>query len=443
MNSSTTDIHILQFGTGNFLRGFFEPMIQDLNESGKPLKICIIQSTGGNSLEKLRKQNFEYHVLEAGIKNGKKVEKIQQITCIKDGLSLPNEAEKFLGFAENKNVKWIISNVTEAGLVWKNEGPIEKFAESFAGRLTQWLFKRFERLPQSETVILPCELLTGNGDILRDFVIRHAGSWLLPEEFFIWLDQQVYFFNNLVDRIVPGFPAHLNIPEKDSDPLLVQTEPYSFWAIQGCPDDVSRLPFIKSHSEVIIAAEIGDFALRKIRILNGCHTWMAVKNLWKTEVNTVGEFMGNSANRELMMRMLNQEIIPSIKLPKEELEKYAAEIFDRFANPFVAHQLRDIALNSVAKFKSRLLPVIEYSISTTKKVPPMAGKGLLYLTLSYLTKLEQVRDTAEALEFFRSIPSETVLEQQVKIVLEILFNLSWNEQWDALLQEILTENQFV
>lgn len=94
---------------------------------------------------------------------------------------------------------------------------------------------------------------------------------------------------------------------------------------------------------------------------------MAVKNLWKTEVNTVGEFMGNSANRELMMRMLNQEIIPSIKLPKEELEKYAAEIFDRFANPFVAHQLRDIALNSVAKFKSRLLPVIEYSISTTKK----------------------------------------------------------------------------
>ena len=441
MNSSTTDIHILQFGTGNFLRGFFEPMIQDLNNQDKSLNICIIQSTGGNSVEKLKTQNYEYHVLEAGIRHGEKVEKIQKITCVKDGLSLPHEAEKFLGFAENKNIKWIISNVTEAGLVWKKEGPIEEFAESFAGRLTQWLYRRFEVLPQIKTVVLPCELLTGNGDILRYFVIRHAENWELPEEFTNWLDQEVHFFNNLVDRIVPGFPSHLNIPEKDSDPLLVQTEPYSFWAIQASPDDLSKLPFTQSHSEVILATDISDFALRKIRILNGCHTWMAVKNLLRNEVKTVSEFMGKSANRELMLRMLNQEIIPSIPLPKEELEKYAAEIFDRFANPFVAHQLRDIALNSVAKFKSRLLPVIEYSISTTKKVPQLAGKGLLYLILSYLTKPEQIKDTAEVLDFFQSIPTEMDLKNQVKTVVENLFNLTWNEQWELLLEETVTEDQ--
>lgn len=439
MNSSTTDIHILQFGTGNFLRGFFEPMIQDLHDQNKNLNICIIQSTGGNSLEKLRAQNFEFHVLEAGVKNGQKIEKIRKITCVKDGLALPDESEKFLDFAENPSVKWIISNVTEAGLVWKMEGPMENFAESFAGRLTQWLYRRNQVLPEVETVILPCELLPGNGEILRDFVLNHAKNWNLESDFLLWLDRKVHFFTNLVDRIVPGFPHDLDLEEKTADSLIVQVEPYSFWAIQGEASKGKLLPFVQSQSEVVIAPDISEFALRKIRILNGCHTWMAVFNLWNPRVETVSEFMNQVENRSLLTRLLEEEIIPSIPLPKEMLEGYAQEIFDRFANPFVAHQLHDIALNSVAKFKSRLLPVIKFHLDRYGKVPPLAGKGLLYLILSYLSKSDQIRDTTETQSYFKSFSPQSHTKTNLQIVVRDQFQLTWDQNWDNLLEEILAE----
>lgn len=439
MNLSTTDIHIIQFGTGNFLRGFFEPMIQDLNESNKTLNICIIQSTGGNSLERLRTQNYTYSLLEAGIKNGQKIEKIRKINCIKDGISLPEEDTKFFALAKLPSVKWIISNVTEAGLVWKEEGSIEKFAESFAGRLTQWLYRRYLHLPESEIIILPCELLTGNGDILRDFVMRHAENWKLEENFFHWLHQKTHFLNNLVDRIVPGFPYHLDLEEKQTDSLLVQTEPYSFWAIQADADIRVKLPFAESQSEVVFASDIHDFALRKIRILNGCHTWMAAYNLWKPQVNTVSEFMNQPKNRDLLTRLLEEEIIPSIALPQSELENYGKEIFDRFANPFVAHQLRDISLNSIAKFRSRLLPVIEFHLTEKGKIPPLAGKGLLYLILGYFSQPDQIRDVVEIQSYFSSFPKLEELSKTVKIAVKDHFHLTWNPNWEDLLQEILAE----
>lgn len=267
MKNST--VQILQFGTGNFLRAFIEPMVQDLNENGNPLNICMIQSTGGNSLAGLKKQEFQYHLLVAGISNGKKTEDMRRITCVSAGLNLPEDAEQLLDYATRPEVKWILSNVTEAGMVWKNEGPLERFAESFAGRLTQWLLRRYQSIPEANTVIIPCELLPKNGDLLKSFVQKHSENWSLEPEFLEWLDHKCKFFNSLVDRIVPGFPSHLNLKEKKSDAFLVQTEPYCFWAIEGTEEDSVDLPFINSTAEVVLEENIDFYSLRKIRILNG------------------------------------------------------------------------------------------------------------------------------------------------------------------------------
>lgn len=171
---ANTAIQILQFGTGNFLRAFFGSMVQDLNETGNNLNICIIQSTSSDNLLRLAAQDYSFSLLVAGFKDGEKVEQIRPINCIKDGLKLPQEQDKFMEFASSSQLKWIISNVTEAGMVMKEEGPFEKFAESFAGRLTQWLFRRFETIPEMKTVVLPCELLPDNGTLLKSFVLSHA-----------------------------------------------------------------------------------------------------------------------------------------------------------------------------------------------------------------------------------------------------------------------------
>lgn len=424
------DIQILQFGTGNFLRAFFEPMVQDLNNNGNSLNICTIQTTSGNTLAKLASQNFQYHVLEAGFRSGQKIEQTEKITCIKDGLKLPEQEEKFMNFASAPQVKWIISNVTEAGMVWKNEGPFEKFAESFPGRLTQWLYKRYLTIPEVETVILPCELLPKNGDILKDFIVRHAENWGLAADFPNWLNKKVIFLNSLVDRIVPGFPSHLDLKLKDEDPLLVQTEPYSFWAIEGPESLRSKLPFLKSRAEVKLAEDISGFALRKVRILNGSHTAITGFGLLNG-ILTVGEWISDPKREQFLLEMIEEEIIPSMELDLNELKKYAADVLDRFKNPFVSHKLSDISLNSIAKLKSRILPILEDYRKKFAALPSKLTYCLVSMILFYLRNPEKIRDTDEIKSWFENVPKTNSEKEILKQSLKTWLELEWNSDFES------------
>ncbi len=429
-------IQILQFGTGNFLRAFIEPMVEDLNASGANLNICMIQSTGGNSLSRLENQHFNYHVLVAGIENGEKVEEIRKITCVKQGISLPSDQSVFFDFASSPEVKWIISNVTEAGMVWKEEGQFETFPESFAGRLTQWLYRRFESLPDAQTVILPCELLPKNGEILKDFVLRHASNWNFPEEFSIWVNSSCRFFTSLVDRIVPGFPNHLDLPEKENDAFLVQTEPYCFWAIEGKEADRNLLPFLNSSAEVILNPSIEFYSLRKIRILNGLHTFMAAKGLVKG-YETVGEYVAEKEHLDELQLLLEEEIFPTINASSEVLQTYALQVIDRFKNPFVSHKLADISLNSIAKFKSRLQPIFKFHLQKSGKTPPHASLGLVALVVFYLRFPERIRDTSEVKTYFSMLDSNQSEFDLVIKVIRDLFDLEDMEGFESAYERIL------
>jgi len=419
---ANSEIQILQFGTGNFLRAFFGSMVQDLNDLGNNLNICVIQSTSSQSLQELKAQDYEYNLLVAGYKDGKKIEQIRKITCIKDGLRLPDEKEKFLEYATLPQVKWIISNVTEAGMVMKEEGLFEEFAESFAGRLTQWLFKRFQVLPEAETVILPCELLPKNGDLLKSFVQKHSVNWNLEPEFLEWLDHKCKFFNSLVDRIVPGFPSHLDLKEKESDAFLVQTEPYCFWAIEGTKKDRTDLPFIDSTAEVVLNENIDIYALRKIRILNGLHTFMAAKGLLN-EIETVGDYVRDSARLHELYAFLQQEIFSTLDASLSDLNTYAEQVIDRFKNPFVSHRLADISLNSVAKFKSRLSPIFKIHLEQKGTLPPIGSQGLVALILFYLRSPERIRDTQEVKAYFKQLEKQPNELDQVQLIVRDLFGL--------------------
>jgi tagaturonate reductase len=424
------DIHILQFGTGNFLRAFLGSMTEDLRDQGNPLNICIIQSTSGGSIDRLAAQNFEYNLLMAGFKAGEKVETIRKITSVKDGLKLPEEADKFFAFASQTSVRWIVSNVTEAGMVWKNEGSINEFAESFPARLTQWLYRRFELAPQAETVLLPCELLPNNGDLLKSFVLEHSKAWELSGDFVAWLDEKVSFYNSLVDRIVPGFPSHLDLDLKESDPFLVQAEPYSLWAIQGVEQDQSKIPFLKSNSEVILAEDISGYSLRKVRILNASHTAMTGHGLLNG-VETVGEWIENPDREAYLKQILSEEIIPSMDLDQTSLARYAEEVLDRFRNPFVAHKLSDISLNSIAKIKSRLVPIMLDFQSKNNHFPARLSSCLLSMILFYLRNADKIRDGQEVKDWFKSIPDNTPEVDSLKLALANWLQLEWSSDFET------------
>lgn len=427
---TNNEIQILQFGTGNFLRAFLGSMVQDLSDQGNNLNICIIQSTPGNTIAKLAAQNYRYHLLNAGFKDGQKVESIREITGIKDGLNLPDEAEKLLQFSTNPSVKWVISNVTEAGMVWKNEGPFEKFAESFPGRLTQWLYRRFKIIPQAETVILPCELLPDNGELLKGFVVKHAKTWELSPEFISWIEKDVIFLNSLVDRIVPGFPSHLDLKLKETDPFLVQAEPYSLWAIQGPESVRSHLPFLNSKAEVILADEISGYALRKVRILNASHTSMTGHGLLNG-IETVGEWIGDPEREKFLKEMIAEEIIPTMDLDQDELATYAEAVLDRFKNPFVSHKLSDISLNSIAKVKSRLLPIFSDFHSKKGHFPPKLSLCLISMVLFYLRNSEKIRDGQEIKTWFEGVPKTQTELEQLQFAISKWLQMEWSSDLEA------------
>lgn len=427
---ANSDIQILQFGTGNFLRAFLGSMVQDLKNLEKDLNICIIQSTNGSGIDRLSAQGFEYNLLVAGFKDGQQVETIQKIDCVKDGLKLPDESEKFLAFASSASVRWIVSNVTEAGMVWKNESPIEKFAESFPARLTQWLYRRFQILPEAETVILPCELLPNNGDLLKGFVLDHAKAWNLGEAFSEWIEAKTTFFNSLVDRIVPGFPSHLDLELKETDPFLVQAEPYALWAIQGPSSASDKLPFLESSSEVILAEDITGYALRKVRILNASHTAMTGHGLLHG-IETVGEWIGDPAREQYLKTMIAEEITPTMALDSASLARYAEEVLDRFRNPFVSHKLSDISLNSIAKLKSRLLPIIFDYQSKKGELPRKLSDCLVSMILFYLRNPGKIRDGAEVKAWFENASTNASEAENLKLALSEWLQMGWSADLDA------------
>lgn len=434
---TNNEIHILQFGTGNFLRAFLGSMAEDLLDQGNPLNICVIQSTSSRAIDRLAAQDFEYNLLVAGFKTGQKVESIRKITSVKDGLKLPDEAEKFFNFASQTSVRWIVSNVTEAGMVWKNEGPMHEFAESFPARLTQWLYRRFELAPHAETVILPCELLPNNGDLLKSFVLEHSKAWALSADFVTWLDEKVSFFNSLVDRIVPGFPAHLNLDLKASDPFLVQAEPYALWAIQGVSQDQTKIPFLKSNSEVILAEDIAGYSLRKVRILNASHTAMTGHGLLNG-IETVGEWIENPEREAFLKQILAEEIIPSMDLDQSALGSYAEEVLDRFRNPFVAHKLSDISLNSIAKLKSRILPIIVDFQTKRGHFPTKLSECLLSMLLFYLKNPAKIRDGEDIKSWFEDASGKDSELENLKQATKEWLNLEWNSDLEAAYLKLTT-----
>ena len=436
--NTQNDIHILQFGTGNFLRAFFETMNQEFSDNHNPLNICIIQSTNGNTLEKLRTWQYRYPVWISGKMNGQNIDSIQEITCIKDGLKLPDEGEKFLDFARNPRVKWIISNVTEAGMVWKKETSMEKLAESFAGRITQWLYCRFQTLPEAETVIFPLELLPNNGEILREFILKHSQVWKLENRFLEWIDAKVTFFTSLVDRIVPGFPKE-GFQNSPPHPHLVHAEPYSFWAIKGNKSQEYLIPWLNCTSAVVLEESIDHYSLRKIRILNGSHSFLAAHGICHG-FNTVREYITNENNRQQLDQMVSQEIIPFLSMDPKELSEYYHSVKERFSNPSIEHRLEDILMNSVSKFKSRLIPLIQpFRDRHHGGFPVRIGMGMFYLIYYYLHNPDKIRDTEEVKAAFSDAEKGGEIKSTMLALAEKLFGFEKTESLAMLCEIVLQE----
>ena len=179
---------ILQFGAGNFLRAFVDVFVHEINQTGQKIgQIVVVQSTDSNRAKLLNAQNGQYHVLTQGIENGHKIDQSLSVESISRALTAQNDWGEIMDIAQSVDLRYIISNVTEAGLVLDfADQKSQETRTSFPAKLLLILQARHQaNLPG--LILLPCELLARNGDILRDLVLEQAQMWHLSQDFESWI----------------------------------------------------------------------------------------------------------------------------------------------------------------------------------------------------------------------------------------------------------------
>jgi tagaturonate reductase len=382
---------VLQFGTGNFMRGFPDWVVDLLNEkAGFNGNIQMIQVHGRKPAYGINAQDGLYHVLIRGYQNGATVEENRLVDSVAGAINPYLEYPEFLSYGELPELEFIFSNTTEAGIYYDEKDKNRTIPpESFPGKLTALLFHRYEHFkgdPKKGLIILPCELIEDNGKKLKEIVLRYAERWDLPAGFSRWVDEKNSFCNTLVDRIVPGYPVDMGskIQEKlgYKDEQLVMAEPFHFWAIEG-PDILrDKFPAEKIGLDVKVVKDLKPYRTRKVRILNGAHTAM-VPVAYLKGLRLVKEAVDDPETGKFLKETIFEEIIPSLDPPKEELHRFANDVIDRFKNPFIKHQLSAIALNSISKFKVRVLPSILEYIKRREKAPKNLARSFAALIVFY------------------------------------------------------------
>lgn len=393
-------VKVLQFGEGNFLRAFVDYMIDIANEQGKfDGDIVLVKPIEFGSLDRFHEQECQYTVQLRGIVDGeaKKISRI--ITSVTDVVDAYGEYEKYASYAKLDSLRFIVSNTTEAGIVYDETDRIDlNPPKTYPGKLTKFLYERYTHFNgdiNKGLIMLPVELIDDNGIHLKECVLKFAALWNLEEGFKTWLDEACVFTSTLVDRIVTGYPRdeaeELCKEFGYQDNLIVTGEPFALWVIESAKDISGEFPLPDAGLPVIFTDNQKPYKQRKVRILNGAHTSFVLAS-YLCGNDIVLESMQDEQILSFMKSTIFDEVIPTLTLPKDELEEFAKAVITRFNNPYVKHSLLAISLNSVSKWKARCMPSFIGFIEQTGKLPEHLTFSLAALMAFYTGS--EIRDKA-------------------------------------------------
>jgi tagaturonate reductase len=391
---------VLQFGAGVFLRGFVDWMIDGMNRKGLFRgRVVVVTSMNPATVAMLKQQDGAYTHFARGIEDGRLVEEKRIVNAISRGIDPHKNFDEYLACAQNPDLRFIVSNTTEAGIEYRaDDRQSDQPPVSFPAKLTLLLierYKAFEGDISKGFVFLPCELIERNGDKLKEAVLQTAANWDIDPNIVEWIESANTFTNTLVDRIVTGFPRDeiQTLSQRCGyiDELFNTSEVFHLWVIEGPPALAKELPLREAGFNVVFARDMTPYGERKVRILNGAHT-ATVLAAYQAGENLVGECMKDPLIRDVMTRAIYDEVIPTLTLPKEELEAFAAAVFERFSNPFIHHALLSISLNSISKYKTRVLPSVERYLAMKGELPICLTFALAALITFY--RGTEIRDGA-------------------------------------------------
>ena len=380
---------VIQFGEGNFLRAFVDWIIwnmdQKTNFNGS---VVVVQPLNGGMIDWLNGQDCLYHVNLQGRENGKPVNSLERIDVISRCLNPYSQFDAYMALAEQPEMRFVISNTTEAGIAFDPECKLnDKPCSSYPGKLVQLLYRRYQAFngdPTKGLIIFPCELIFLNGHVLKDCIRKYIDLWQLPEGFREWFENSCGVYATLVDRIVPGFPRKeiAQIQEKIGyrDNLVVQAENFHLWVIEAPKEVAQEFPADKAGLHVLFVPSEEPYHKRKVTLLNGPHTVLSPV-AYLSGVNIVRDACNHEVISKYIHKVQFDELMQTLDLPMDELQKFAADVLERFDNPFVDHQVTSIMLNSFPKFQARDLPGLKTYLERKGELP----KGLVFGLAAIIT----------------------------------------------------------
>lgn len=382
---------IIQFGEGNFLRAFVDWIISNMNEKTDfNSSVVVVQPIEKGMIDALNAQDGLYHVNLQGLSNGEVINSLRMIDVISRALSPYQDFDAFLSLAEQPEMRFVISNTTEAGINFDPSCKLDDApASSYPGKLTQLLYHRFKHFagdPAKGLIIFPCELIFLNGHKLKETIYQYIDLWNLGEEFKAWFESACGVYATLVDRIVPGFPRkeidQIKAKLDYDDNMVVQGEAFHLWVIEAPESVAEEFPANKAGLNVLFVPSEEPYHERKVTLLNGPHTVLSPV-AFLAGVDIVRDACQHEVIGKFIHRVMFDELMETLNLPKDELQKFAEDVLERFNNPFVDHQVTSIMLNSFPKYATRDLPGLKEYLKRKGSLPEGLVLGLAAIMVYY------------------------------------------------------------
>ena len=382
---------IIQFGEGNFLRAFVDWIVWKTDKATDfNAGVVVVQPIDRGMVDVLNEQDGLYHLNLQGIDNGKPVDSLDMIDVIRRGINPYRDFDDYMALAENPEIRFVISNTTEAGIAFDPSCRLEdRPASSYPGKLTQLLYRRYRHFNGDMSkglLIFPCELIFLNGKELKKCIHQYIELWNLGEDFKSWFDNACGVYCTLVDRIVPGYPKD-NIGELldragYDDRLVVKAEIFHLWVIEAPASVAEEFPADKAGLNVLFVPSEAPYHERKVTLLNGPHTVLSPVG-YLSGLDTVKECVEDPLVGKFVRKVMYDELIETLDLPMPELRKFADAVIERFVNPYVKHFVTSIMLNSFPKFKTRDLPGLKTYLQRKGKLPEGIVLGLAAMITYY------------------------------------------------------------
>ena len=382
---------VIQFGEGNFLRCFVDWIISNMNEKTDfNGNVVVVQPIEKGMIDMINQQDGLYHVNLQGLEKGEVINSYRMIDVISRCLNPYKEYASYLALAEQPEIRFVISNTTEAGITFDPACRLEDTPPaSYPAKLTQLLYHRykfFHGAADKGLIIFPCELIFLNGHKLKETIYQYIELWQLEEEFKSWFETACGVYATLVDRIVPGFPRKTIDSIKEhlgyDDNLVVQGEAFHLWVIEAPQCVENEFPASKAGLNVLFVPSEKPYHERKVTLLNGPHTVLSPV-AYLSGINIVRDACQHPVVGKFIHKVMFEELMETLNLPKAELEKFAHDVLERFNNPFVDHQVTSIMLNSFPKYQTRDLPGLKTYLERKGKLPEGLVLGLAAIITYY------------------------------------------------------------